>query len=212
MPGTHDIHRSVSRARTRITLNASSSGPGTRTQQLPGEQGAGRSARASRASVLILSRSRAGSSTARRPPSQPRRFAELARQAVPGRPGLVRDAYRSRQTGAEPGRRARIRLHRKRRQLALYRRSRTATIFAARTSRPTRVEPSPWLVPPDAVVAAARRRAARHHSTPTAAWPPYRPARLGWTDKSIWSCMVLTSRAASCSFSFVRSERLARGW
>ena len=43
---------------------------------------------------------------------------ELARRAIPGRARLISDAHGSRQTGAEPGRRQRVALHRERLQLA----------------------------------------------------------------------------------------------
>ena len=132
--------RTASRARTR-SRNASSSGPGHPDRvQLPGQKQPGEHAPRHARSVFTLSPRRARDLRRRRHHTLHPAFRELARQPVPGRAGLIRDPHRSRQPGAEPGRRQRLAASSKRTSARPFSASNTAaTIFAACTSRPTRV-------------------------------------------------------------------------
>ena len=185
VPGAHQIPAQRLPGTDEIAQRLLLPDPGPGPRAAPGQQQP-RTSSASRASVLTLSPLARGifpgAATTHSTPA----LLQRARQAVPRRPGLVRDAHRSaadrRRTRPPRAYRPFIRRDFSSPVLAVDRPPRRSC--AACTSRPTSFEPSPWLAPPMRLWAAARGPAARHDFTPTAAWGdrPLLPARPGRTD------------------------------
>ncbi len=98
-----DRTRTASRARTR-SRSASSSGPGTRTACSLPASSSRTSSSASRRSVFTRSPDARGILLGAATTHSHAAARELAREPVPGRPGLIRGAHRPRQPGAQPGR------------------------------------------------------------------------------------------------------------